>query len=299
MVEAKAHPCADGLTPLCFKEYPSWARRALAYKLLHILLPKQLSKLLPRGLGEAFIGDDAVLPPGLILPPGVIIPPGFEWPASWGTYEEFLASGLTVPWILMEWPGIPGSPPIYVQPWEPGPVVIPGRIQNPGLYSNEIMGEGGIGDAGLNWGDDSTRVGFSGVARTNYNCRIKSIKLKLGRVGSPVDNVQIGIYNAGGDNKPSTLVSGGAATAIGGASFDGFSVGMSYYQFDFPGKPYLTSGADYFIGMTRSGGYDVSNYYGLVVGSDPYGACYYQDDLGVWLDMLPYFIDYQLWGYKV
>lgn len=271
------HPCAGGLSPACFRAYPRWAKQALAYKLLLLLLPEPLSKKLP----------------GVILRVGLTSPPG--WPPEVPTPPWVLAVPIQPTPLQVSG----GGPPIFVKPWEAGPVVIPGRIENPGLYSNDIMGEGGAGDTELDWGDDSARVGFSGVARTNYNCRINSIKLKLGKVGSPVDNVQIGIYNAGGDYKPSTLVTGGNATPIGGASYDTFSVGMNYYIFDFPEKPYLSSGADYFIVMTRSGGYDVSNFYGLVVGSDPFGACYYLDDLGVWLDMLPYFIDYQLWGYKV
>ena len=160
MVEAKAHPCAEGLTPLCFRAYPAWARQAFAYKLLHIMLPKQLTKNLPRGLNLALVPPGVVLPPGAVVPPGVVFPPGWTpgdpappgvvippgtvFPSAWSPGDpappgvvippgtifppgwspgDPAPSGVQLPPSVSPVP--PGSgitPPLYVAPWEPGPV---------------------------------------------------------------------------------------------------------------------------------------------------------------------------------
>lgn len=51
------HPCADGLTPACFKAYPAYAKKALAYKLLLMMMPGELSAKLPGPLVEAGEGS--------------------------------------------------------------------------------------------------------------------------------------------------------------------------------------------------------------------------------------------------
>ena len=160
------HPCAEGLSSACFAAYPAWARQALAYKVLHVILPKQLTRRLPKGLGRALIGQGASLPPGLVFPPGMAIPPGFTWPESWNTWLFFYFEGDELPWLVFPEGWTPGDPlppgvtiapgavipsgwspkdhppawlipgytpvkippgsgalaPLYVQPWEPGPV---------------------------------------------------------------------------------------------------------------------------------------------------------------------------------
>lgn len=46
------HPCANGLTPACFKAYPAYARKVLAYKVLMMMMPEELSMKLPASLLE-------------------------------------------------------------------------------------------------------------------------------------------------------------------------------------------------------------------------------------------------------
>ena len=138
------HPCAEGLTSACFAAYPVWARQAFAYKLLHILLPKQLTKMLPRGLNLPMIPPGVVWTPGGVLPPGTIVPPGTVFPPGWSPGDPAPPGVVIPPGTVFPpgWspgdpapPGVqlppavspvpPGSgalPPLYVQPWEPGPI---------------------------------------------------------------------------------------------------------------------------------------------------------------------------------
>lgn len=83
-IRMSEHPCAGGLSGACFRAYPEWAKKAFAYKLVHLLVPKQLSKNLPAGLRKALIGKNSrITRPGNLPPsfsPGgdsnIIMPPG-------------------------------------------------------------------------------------------------------------------------------------------------------------------------------------------------------------------------------
>lgn len=120
------HPCEEGITPECYNAYPGFARKALAYKLLHAILPKQGTKLLPRWLASALIAPGVTLPPGLELPPGSVVFPDAAFPPGW-TPEDIPPPGYIPPSVAIPLPSDTGvSPPYYVQPWEPGPVKVPG-----------------------------------------------------------------------------------------------------------------------------------------------------------------------------
>ncbi|OGN96288.1 MAG: hypothetical protein A2Y89_02690 [Chloroflexi bacterium RBG_13_51_18] len=78
------HPCADGLTPECFKKYPEWAKMLFAQKLMGTLFPPEVTKNLPTAVQQA-MGQpppgwpaDQPMPAalGLAPPPGIIVPAG-------------------------------------------------------------------------------------------------------------------------------------------------------------------------------------------------------------------------------
>lgn len=133
------HPCADGLTPVCFKAYPAWARQALAYKLLHILLPKQLTKNLPGGLNLPFVAPGVIIPPGVEFTPGTVIPPDVSFPPGWTPADAAPPGVIITPEVYPTPPGSGAAPPIYIQPFEPGPVHTP--APGPGLieYTVEFL----------------------------------------------------------------------------------------------------------------------------------------------------------------
>ena len=125
------HPCAKGLTPACFAAHPAWARKAFAYKLLHVMLPKQLTKKLPVSLRLALVPPGVEIPPGVVLPPGAVVPPGTVFPPGW-TPGDPAPPGVQLPPAISPVP--PGSgalPPLYVQPFEPGPAH--GPAPGPGI----------------------------------------------------------------------------------------------------------------------------------------------------------------------
>ena len=76
-------PCQKRLDANCFRSNPAWARRAFAYRLLHLLTPKQLTRRLPKGLRLALIAPGVDVPPGLVLPDGTLVGPGTTLPSTW------------------------------------------------------------------------------------------------------------------------------------------------------------------------------------------------------------------------
>ena len=144
------HPCDDGLTKECFRAYPAWARQAFAYKLLHILLPKQATKNLPRGLNRALIAPGANLPPGLILPPGSVVNPDASFPPGW-TPGDIQPPGVIIsPGTIFPAGWTPGDPP-------PEGVIIPeGTIFPDGWTPGDPMPEGVIIPEGISLTPEDT-----------------------------------------------------------------------------------------------------------------------------------------------
>lgn len=161
-------PCLKRLDAECFRAHPAWAKQAFAYRLVHLLTPKPLTKRLPKGLRLALIAPGVEIPPGVELPGGMVVSPGAQVPAGW-TAGDPAPYGVTIPpgtvfppgWTLGDplpegvildpgatfppgWtPGDPlpsgaippatyppdvdpsetgPTPPLYVEPWSPGPV---------------------------------------------------------------------------------------------------------------------------------------------------------------------------------
>lgn len=99
MTNDKEYPCLKRLDADCFRARPAWAKQAFAYRLVHLLTPKALTKRLPKGLRTALI------PPGVIWQPGDPLPPGAVQPAM--LPPGAMATGPT--------------PPMYTGVWSPGP----------------------------------------------------------------------------------------------------------------------------------------------------------------------------------
>jgi len=78
-----AGECDSGLNRACFKAHPQWARQAFAYRLLHTLVPKRLSRNLPRAFRIPLIFPGVVIPSDAILPPGSIVGPGSAFLPGW------------------------------------------------------------------------------------------------------------------------------------------------------------------------------------------------------------------------
>jgi len=96
-MNADRDPCEDGLTPACFAARPKYAKHMLAYRLLALLLGPVLFKRL-----QTFKAVPLPLAP-----------------------TEAIGAALSEIGLL---PGVGGSPPLFVGPWEPGPL---GYTPNP------------------------------------------------------------------------------------------------------------------------------------------------------------------------
>lgn len=118
------HPCARGLTRECFKYYPAWAKQAFAHRLMHTLVPAAITRRLPKGLRRGLIGPGVVVPPGAVVPPGVVVPPGTLFPEGWTPGDPLPESVPPPPAETVPIPPTGATPPIYTEPWSPGPIVI-------------------------------------------------------------------------------------------------------------------------------------------------------------------------------
>jgi len=136
----KVYPCLKRLDADCFRARPAWAKQAFAYRMVHLLTPKALTKRLPKGLRTALLAPGVEMPPGVDLPPGVVVGPGGEIPAGW-TPGDPLPPGAIAPGTAP--PGVEATgptPPAYIAPGEPGPISPPGIHPAPAEVTTVIIG---------------------------------------------------------------------------------------------------------------------------------------------------------------
>lgn len=119
-------PCLKQLDADCFRAHPAWAKQAFAYRLVHLLTPKPLTKRLPTTLRLALIAPGVDIPPGVEMPSGVVVSPGAEVPSTY-------SPGDPVPSGVIDSPALPPDAqasgpiaPTYTGAWGPGPVIRPG-----------------------------------------------------------------------------------------------------------------------------------------------------------------------------
>lgn len=144
-----SHPCGEGITVECFKAYPSFAKQAFAYRMLYTLIPYEVIRFLPGGLDNPLISPETIVPTGIIFPPGWIVFPDVEFPPGW-RLEDPPPPGVLKPPVfspLLSETG--GSEPLFVPPWEPGPIVGSGRLTPPieeeveEMETGTVLGYGG------------------------------------------------------------------------------------------------------------------------------------------------------------
>ena len=138
-----ARPCEKSLDAECFKAYPEWARQAFAWRLLHLMFPGEITKLLPPSLAFPPLPPGFEWPPNIIIPPGTEIPPWWVLPEGWQPGDLFppdstIPLDIDVPlWWLYSLIFPPGTiiPPGFTFPpgWQPGDPWPPGLILPPDL----------------------------------------------------------------------------------------------------------------------------------------------------------------------
>ena len=116
--------CQKVIGEACFKAYPEFARRAIAYRLLHLLIPPNIAKILPKQLSDPLIAPGVTIPLDAKFPPGTCIIPGCSFPAGWDPDEDppECAKSAPLPTLAMQASG--GNPPTYLTPGPGGPLPV-------------------------------------------------------------------------------------------------------------------------------------------------------------------------------
>lgn len=238
------HPCIGGLTKGCFAVYPDWAKRALAYKLLMLAIPKEFTGRLPKFLRMPFIGPGTTLPPGLNLPPGWVVPPDFTFPPEWKLGDP-IPPGLYPPIedIIPIPPGGP-VPPIYIPPGQPGPPSTPGgRIQKPTPSTITLATQDECPSAFSVGGEELTKYVLTSVVSFTPG-KVTSLKINIGKRGDPTYNVRLRLWRTDDVGRPISSISGGLSNIISASTLEEFESEVTFKTFTFPNKPSL-AGIDY------------------------------------------------------
>lgn len=136
-------------------------------------------------------------------------------------------------------------------------------IENIDSYTSNVGAKQTVfGTANISIGDAAARTRQAQQVITTAHGKRNGVKLRVRKVGSPVDNLQVQLFSDSGSNTPSGTNISTTATVGGG------SLTTSYVEttFSFTGNV-LNAGTTYHIVITRSGANDGSNYYQIDAGS--------------------------------
>jgi len=116
--------CQKVIGKACFKAFPAFARRAIAYRLLHLLIPPDIAKILPKTLKDPLIAPGVKIPLDAKFPPGTCIVPGCSFPAGWDPDQDppECAKSMPLPTAAMLASG--ANPPTYLTPGPSGPLPV-------------------------------------------------------------------------------------------------------------------------------------------------------------------------------
>ena len=294
------HPCELGLTPECFQKYPVWARQALAYKFLHILLPKQLTKNLPKNLNKPLVAPGVSIPPGVELPPGtvispdvsfppgwtpgdtppegviippgtvfppgwtpgdtppegVIIPPGTVFPPGWTPGDTPPPGAILPPSVSPTPPESGGSPPIYTQIWEPGPIKGTAGI-NPSpsvLGSLLVSNTSPKGTVGLQ-GPPEVYTIIAPIP-INTDAKITHVDFLLYKFGKPNHSLSCEIWEKDPITGETDILPGGDSIPIEASTIPDYAEPRKYTMFQFQETPTIKSSKEYGFALSYAGIYD-------------------------------------------
>ena len=151
--------------------------------------------------------------------------------------------------------------------------------------------------AGLNFGKTGTfnqEFALKLIPQVNYlYC---GAKIKLYKVGSPVDSVRLRIYSAGTPPSFGTLIT--TPSAILGSTLQ--TTGELYSDFLFDNCIFLNKYYDYFFRLDRTGSLNDTNYYlaDIKTSSIPVYAERWTLSFGSWLESTTSAVGFQLYGFN-
>jgi len=115
-------PCEKAIGKACFKAFPEFAKRAIAYRLLHLLIPPEIAKLLPKQLADPLIAPGVKVPLDAKFPPGTCVVPGCDFPAGWDPKSEPPACTKSAPLPPIAMVAGGANPNVMVAPGPSGPL---------------------------------------------------------------------------------------------------------------------------------------------------------------------------------
>ena len=164
--------CQRVIGKACFKAFPGFARRAIAYRLLHLLIPPDIAKILPKQLSDPLIAPGVTVPVDAKFPPGTCIVPGCSFPAGWDPDQDppECAKSAPLPTLAMQASG--GNPSTYLAPGPSGPL----PVQAPTPVPAEPVTSDITASTDDGWFDDNDAVWATVLASEDCTNNIRSGK---------------------------------------------------------------------------------------------------------------------------
>lgn len=136
-------------------------------------------------------------------------------------------------------------------------------IENISAYTSNVGAkQTNFGVANVSIGDAAARTRQAQQVITTAHGKRNGVKLRVKKVGAPVDNLQVQFFSDSGSNTPSASSTSTTATVAGG------TLTTSYVETTFSVTgAVLNSGTTYHVVITRSGANDASNYYQIDAGT--------------------------------
>ena len=136
-------------------------------------------------------------------------------------------------------------------------------IENINSYTSNVGAkQTNFGTANITIGDAAARTRQAQQVITTAHGKRNGVKLRVKKVGAPVDNLQIQFFSDSGTNTPSASSTSTTATVAGG------TLTTSYVETTFAVTgAVLNSGTTYHVVITRSGANDAVNYYQIDAGA--------------------------------
>lgn len=101
MNEVNREPRKERLDAEAFRRHPAWAKRALAYRLLHTIAPPEITRRLQKIFRLALVAPGVDVPPGVDLPAGSVFGSGSTFPPGWEPGQPLPLGGMFPPgWFL-------------------------------------------------------------------------------------------------------------------------------------------------------------------------------------------------------
>ena len=116
------HACGLGINRDCLRAYPSFARRAIAYRVLWKVLPGRVLGFLGMGVERPLIGAGVVVPFGVDFPGGWVVFPGVVFPDGWDLGDPLPPGVFGPPEFMPLLAGEGASEPLFVGFLGAGPV---------------------------------------------------------------------------------------------------------------------------------------------------------------------------------